>query len=276
MQFILKFSGYVFICLIGVASSDLFAQNGRFDLGARATGMANASVTLGDSWSMFHNIGGLARVENSTAVFSYQNKYGIPEFATFGGAFVKPMLNGVAGIGVFRFGGDLYNEQKINVGFSNQFGFTSLGLNVNYLQYNIEGVGSKGMVMLDFGGLATLTEQLVFGAQVTNINQAELSSFSGEKVPSVMTAGLSYRPQKGLMLNAEIEKDLDFDAYFKIGIEYQIIEKVKIRTGLVTEPFESAFGVGFAPSSFDVDYSFRNNPNLGDIHELSIAYRFRD
>ena len=193
-----------------MASLNLCAQNGRFDLGARATGMANASVTLGDSWSMFHNIGGLARVESSIAVFSYQNKYGIPEFATFGGAFVKPMLNGVAGVGVFRFGGDLYNEQKINVGFSNQFGFTSLGLNVNYLQYNIEGVGSKGMIILDFGGLATLTEQLVFGAQITNINQAELSSFSGEKVPSVMTAGMSYRPQKGLMLNAEIEKDLDY------------------------------------------------------------------
>ena len=76
------------------------------------------------------------------------------------------------------------------------------------------------------------------------------------------------------MLNAEVEKDLDFDAYFRFGLEYEIIEKVKFRTGLVTEPFESAFGLGFAPSAFDVDYAFRNNPDLGDIHELSIAYRF--
>ena len=265
---------YFVIWLMILGTGSLQAQNGRYDLGARANGLGNASVTIGDTWSMFHNIGGLAQVEDATAVFTYQNKYGIPEFKTFGGAFAKPILNGVAGVGVFRFGGDLYNEQKINVGFSNQFGLTSLGLNVNYLQYNIEGVGSRGMVMLDFGGLATTTEEIVFGAQVTNISQAQLSSFSGEKVPTVITAVLSYRPAKGLILNTEIEKDLDFDAYFKFGLEYELIEKIKIRTGLTTEPFESAFGVGFYPSSFDVDYAFRNNPNLGDIHELSITYRF--
>jgi len=271
-----KLIACISLCLLGIYSLELSAQNGRFDLGSRANGMGNASVTLADGWSMFNNIGGLARVENTMAMFTYQNKYGVPEFNTFGGGFVKPMLNGVAGIGVFRFGDDLYNEQKINLGFSNQFGLTSLGLNLNYLQYNIEGAGTKGILMLDFGGLATITDHLVFGAQVTNINQAELSSFTGEKVPTVMTAGLSYRPSNGLMLNAEIEKDLDFDAYFKIGLEYEIVKKVKIRTGLVTEPFESAFGIGFAPSAFDVDYAFRNNPNLGDIHELTITYRFDD
>ncbi|MFY0651754.1 MAG: hypothetical protein JXQ96_06955 [Cyclobacteriaceae bacterium] len=270
-----QFSCLLIGFVIGM-STGAFGQRGQFDLGARANAMGNASVTLADGWSMFNNIGGLARVENTMAFFTYQNKYGIPEFKTMGGGFAKPLLNGVAGVGVFRFGGDFYNEQKINLGFSNQFGFTSLGLNVNYLQYNIEGQGSKGMVMLDFGGLATITEQLVFGAQITNINQAELSSFSGEKVPTVMTAGLSYRPSEGLMLNAEVEKDLDFDAYFKIGLEYEVIEKLTIRTGLVTEPFESAFGIGFAPSAFDADYAFRNNPNLGDIHELSITYRFKD
>ena len=75
-----------------VLVASVSARNGRFDLGARANGMANASVTLGDSWSLFNNIGGLARVENTTAVFTYQNKYGIPEFNTFGGAFVSRRL----------------------------------------------------------------------------------------------------------------------------------------------------------------------------------------
>lgn len=267
---------YLLCCSLLLIPGDLWAQNGRYDLGARANGMGNASVTLADEWSMFNNIGGLARNENTLGFLTYQNRYGVPEFNTFGGGFVKPLLNGVAGIGVFRFGDDLYNEQKINVGFSNKFGLTSLGLNANYLQYNIEGSGTRGVLTLDFGGLVDITEYLVFGAQVTNINQAKLSPFTGEKVPTVMSAGLSYRPSKELILNAEVEKDLDFDAYFKMGLEYQLVDKVAIRTGLVTEPFESAFGIGFTPSAFDVDYAFKNNPDLGDIHELSITYRFND
>ncbi len=254
----------------------LLAQNGRYDLGSRANGMGNASVTLSDSWSMFHNIGALARFKHTSATASYQNRYGIPEFNTLGGGFTRPTLNGVAALGVFRFGDDLYSEQKINLGYSNQFGLASLGINVNYLQYNIEATGTRGIFTLDFGGVADITDQLLFGAQVTNITQSELSSFSGEKIPTVMTAGLSYRPSDELMLNAEIEKDLDFDAYFKLGLEYQVIEKLKVRTGLTTEPFESAFGVGFTPSAFTVDYAFRNNPNLGDIHELTITFQFKE
>jgi len=268
----LKLFVCITIALIGIAIEQSFAQNGRYDLGSRANAMGNASVTLEDGWSMFNNIGALARIEETKAVVTYQNKYGIPQFNTFGGGFVKPMFNGVVGLGVFRFGDDIFNEQKINLGFSNP----SLGLNVNYLQYNIEGVGSRGVLMLDFGGLATITEEFVFGAQVTNINQAKLSPFTGEKVPTIMTAGLSYRPSQSLMLNAEVEKDLDFDAYFKFGLEYEIIKRLNMRTGLVTEPFESSFGIGFKPSAFDIDYAFRNNPDLGDIHELSIAYRFGD
>ena len=258
-------------CLFGYWSN---AQNGTFNLGARASGMGNASATLADEWSIFNNIGALAQVESPAAFATYQNRYGVPDLNTFGGGFAKPIFNGVGGIGIFRFGNDLYNEQKINVGFSNQFGLASLGLNVNYLQYNIVGAGTRSILFLDFGGLATLTEQLVFGAQITNINQAQLSSFSGEKVPTVMTAGLSYRPSDRLMLNAEVEKDLDFDAVLKFGLEYEIIDKLRVRTGIIGEPFESAFGIGFRPSSFDIDYSYRNNPDVGDIHEMSIVYRF--
>lgn len=248
-------------------------QNGQYTLGARAGAVANTSLTFSDEWSVFNNIGALAGVEHSSVFFTYQNRYNISAFNTFGGGYVRPMLNGVAAVGVFRFGDDLFSEQKINVGFSNKFGLVSLGANINYLQVSIEGLGTKGIIMIDFGGKATISDRLVFGAHISNVNQGELSSLTGEKIPTIMRAGLSYRPIDGLMLNAEIEKNLNFDALVKIGLEYKLIEKVTIRTGIVTEPFESAFGLGFHPGKINVDYALRNNTDLGDIHEVSVAYR---
>ena len=159
-------SKYILILFLTVSaySINLQAQNGQYTIGARASGMANASVTLGDEWAMHNNIGALAQVERSSVMFTYQNRYGVSEFNTLGGGYIKPLFNGVAGIGVFRFGDSFFNEQKINLGFSNQFGLVSLGANVNYLQVNIEGLGSKGILLLDFGGRATITDQLIFGA----------------------------------------------------------------------------------------------------------------
>lgn len=254
----------------------VLAQNGRYESGARTNGMGNTSMTLSDEWSLFNNIGSLADVENTTVFASYQNRYGIVEFNTFTAGFVRPMLGGVLGIGAFRFGDELFNEQKINLGFSNKFGIVSLGVNVNYLQINIEGSGRKGILMIDFGGKASITKHLFFGAHISNLNQAELSEFTGEKVPTVMRAGLSYRPIEGLILNTDIEKELDVDANLKIGLEYQIIDKVQIRTGIKLEPFESSYGLGFDQGKIKINYALRNNPDIGDIHEISLGYQLKN
>ncbi len=251
------------------------AQNGRYELGARANGMGNTTVTLSDEMSLFNNIGALADVEETIGFISYQNNFGFAELNTFGAGFVKPMLGGVLGVGVFRFGGNLLNEQKINLGFSNQFGIVSLGLNVHYTQMNIEGAGRKGIMMIDFGGKASITDQLVFGAFVSNINQGNLSESTGETVPTIMRAGISYRPIDELIINTDIEKELDRDALVKIGLEYKIIEKVQIRTGIKLKPFESSFGLGIDQGKMKINYALRNNPNAGDIHELSLGYRFK-
>lgn len=252
----------------------LSAQHGRYEFGTRANSMGGTSMTLSDEWSLFNNIGGLADVKQSIIFISYQNKYGIVAFNTFSAGFVKPIFGGVMGIGVFRFGDNLFNEQKVNIGFSNKFGIVSLGLNVNYLQINVKGLGTKGIIMIDFGGKATITKQLIFGAFASNLNQAELSSFTGEKIPTIMRIGLSYRPIDGLMLNTDVEKELNVEASLKIGLEYRIIKKISVRTGIKLKPFESNYGIGFGQKKIDINYAYRNIADIGDIHDVSLGYKF--
>ena len=262
-----------FICIICIWRAPL-AQNGNYTMGARSASLGGASTTIGDEWALFNNIGGLSYHTQTTAFVSYRNLYGLPEFSSISFGATHPLWNGVSGLGFFRFGNDLYNEQRANLGFSNQFGIVSLGINLSYYQLNIEGAGTSKNFIIDFGGQARLIDQLYFGAHVSNMNQATLSSTTDEKIPTIMKTGLSYRPNQNMMVNVELEKELEKEARLKLGLEHKMLEQFSIRTGFSTQPFEASFGLGFTPGKIGVDYYYGNNPDLGDIHQFSISYHF--
>ena len=249
------------------------AQDGKFDLGARNSGMGCASVTLGDPYSLFNNIGGLAQVKEHHVFGGYQNRYGISELQVLGAGAIYHSSIGNVGLGFYRFGGELFSQQRIHLAVGNQFQLVSLGLGVDLIQYDVSTVGTKQVVSLQFGGIAEITRQLQFGAHIFNLNLAELVEETGERVPTIMKAGISYRPSNELMINIEVEKDLDFDEIIKAGIEYELVEAVFVRTGVITEPFTGTFGIGFYPKQFLFDYSYVNNSTLGAIHEVSLGYR---
>ncbi len=250
----------------------LSAQIGSFNLGGRSAGMAGSSLTFGDEYSLFNNVGGLGRLENHAAFAGYQNRYGVSEFQVIGAGAIYSAEIGNAGVGFYKFGDDIYSEQRLHLAVSNKIQMVSLGIGIDLLQYDISTIGTTQTLAIQFGGIAEITPQLRFGAHIFNLNQAEASSESGEKIPTVMKAGISYLPSDELIISTEVEKDLDFDEVFKIGIEYRIIRNVFLRTGISTQPFLGAFGVGFHPKNLKFDYAFSNESRLGSIHEISIAY----
>lgn len=248
------------------------AQNGDYSIGARSAALAGSSVTLSDEWALFNNIGALADHQKFSVFGSYKNLYGISELSSIAAGVTLPIWNGTLGLGAFRFGGELLNEQRVNLGFSNRFGIVSLGLNTSYYQLNIENGGSSHNFMIDFGGRAEITPKLFFGAHISNINQAKISDNSGELVPTYMKSGISYRPLSSLMINAEVEKNLDDPMILKLGLEYRLVQMLHLRMGFKTEPFNGCFGLGFAPKRIKVDYSYNIHRELGDIHQLSFSY----
>ena len=251
------------------------AQSGDYQSGARAMGMGEASVTLHDEWSALNNIGGISGVETPSASFAYANHYGIEGFNSMSAVLAVPCHWGVAALSIFHFGDDLYNEQKLAIGFGNKIGFVRLGVQIDYLQYNIEGYGRKGVVLAEFGGTAELLPQLVFGAYIFNINQATLIKEQRERVPVLMRTGLSFRPVNYLMVNAEISKDVDFKAVFMAGIEYVLKKRFYFRTGIKTNPSTNYFGLGMHAGRVQFDYAFSTTYALGFIHQASVNYQIR-
>ena len=257
----LRFVLYGTTLLIAVITS---AQE-EYSLGARNSALAGASLTINDAWANHNNVGMIGRVENATGAITYQNRYNIPEFMVLGGSYIQTFGLFNSGLSFYRFGTDLYSEHKLGLAVGNTIQMVSIGAGANLIQYRIEGLGSWQYWAFELGGVAQLSDQLFIGAHIFNIS-------TGNHVPVIMKAGLSYRPISELMINLETHKALDTDARFVAGIEYFIIKPLALRTGISTRPFKSAFGLGFILHPFDINYAFSDQSDLGSIHEVSLNF----
>jgi hypothetical protein len=251
-----------------------FAGGDNPPMGARSSGMSHASVTLSDPWSIFNNISGIASLKNIHAGFTFENRYNIKSFDRIGAMLICPIKYGVPGINFYKFGDQHYNEEKVGIGYAHQIMKVSLGIKINYLQISMEELRSRRAVVIEFGGIAEITPQLIFGAHIYNLNQAKINGYEKEYIPTIMKAGLSYRPFSKLMINVETEKDMDYQASFKVGMEYKIIDNFCIRTGFSTYPFNGSCGLGFNKKNFYIDYSFSTHTQLGFINQVSLHYQF--
>lgn len=250
-------------------------QDGHNQIGAKAAGIGYAYATVNDKWSLFNNPGGLGRLEETAAMASFENRFGIAGFNALGAGAITRLSLGTVGISAFRFGDDLYNEQVASLNFANSFGIASMGIRANYVQYSIEGLGTKGVVSLDVGGTAKLTELIQVGAYIRNINQASVNDINDQRVPTILYAGLGITPNEKLLLTIETEKDLDRDAIFKAGIAYQFLEMLSASTGIRTNKFTNFFGLSFVSQKLGIDYSLTWDNVLGINHQLSASYTLK-
>lgn len=250
----------------------MFAQSASTQIGARANGIGYTSSTLFDEWGIFNNIAGTAKVEKTSAAFTYDLHPSVNGANRTAGAFAVPVKIGVVSAGIYRFGDDLYNEQLLSAGFSNKFGLAALGAQINYIQYRTEGFGSKGVLSLNLGGIAELTPHLSIGAYIVNINQPEISE--QEKLPTKLVAGIGFKPVDKVFIATEIEKDLDYDPTWKMGIEYKFHKKFCARTGYTINANTAFFGLGFITKKFTIDYSIQHNVSVSLSHQATVGYQF--
>ena len=248
------------------------AQSVSTQIGARANGIGYASASLFDTWSIFNNVAGLAKVDKASVGFTYDLHPSTSGANRTAAVFALPTPVGVAGIGAYRFGDQLYNEHIISAGFANKFGLAALGAQINYIQYTADGFGTKGVASVNLGGIAELTPRLFIGAYVINVNQPNISG--EEKLPTKLIAGLGIKPIDKVIIAAEIEKDLNYDPTWKMGIEYFFHKKICARTGYNLHPNTAFFGLGFKTSKFTIDYAIQHSILLSLSHQASVGYQF--
>ncbi|WP_230981333.1 PorV/PorQ family protein [Echinicola salinicaeni] len=251
-----------------------FAQNGSetSPKGARSVGMANANTSLIDPWSIFNNIGAMGQMDNNAIFCAYDHRLGINELTTLAAGATLISQYGVVGLSLSSYGGELFNQKSLGLGFSHQIDKNSFGLKINYLQTNIEGYGKRGVPIIEFGGLSQIIPELSFGLHVFNIARAKLSPHSNDYLPTVIKSGICFKPTENLKVNIEAEKDILLKPVAKIGIEYGFTKRFWARCGHQSNPSNLHFGIGFKPKNFSIDYAVAQNNQLGFTHHFSFNY----
>ncbi|WP_035564204.1 hypothetical protein [Hymenobacter sp. IS2118] len=281
--------------LLPVASA-VAQSNGPGVRGARAAALGNASVALaGEVWSMGNNAAGLGEMQRPTVGFYAENRYfssalnvgGLAVALPLGRIGVAPVVagevpaaavapswarHGVVAFEAQRFGGQLYNETRVGAGYGYRFGQISLGGRVDMLQVSIEGLGSRRVLLGTLGGqIEVIPRRLSFGASLYNLNQAQLASYQDERVPTVLKAGLAYRPTAQVLLVVETEKDVERVANFKAGLEYRPVPALAARIGLATATEQASAGIGVLAGAFQIDYAAAFQQSLGFSQHLSVS-----
>ncbi len=260
------------IHLILLAFNLSFGQELISESGGKAGGMANAVVTIHDSWGIFNNMAGISAQKTISPIVELQDLYGINAFRTISAGLVSPLRAGALGFGIQKYGNSSLNKQKFSFGYAHELAGVSLGFRGNLIQHHIEGWGNKIIPTFDIGVITQLTEKFWLGAQLFNISQSKISKDQEEMFPSFITLGISYRPLDILILNIESQKNIDNNPYLKFGLEYQVVNSVFIRTGINSESWRNYFGVGLSMKKIRVDYGLNSHAVLGLSHNLSMEF----
>lgn len=251
-----------------------FAQHGMevIPKGGRSMGLGNAHTSLSDAYAIFNNPAGLSGIQTSQVFFGYDHRLNLNELTSLSAGFIQKHDKLTYGVAASRFGGSLFSQHLIGVAASNQLGIASLGFKVSYLQTAMEGFGTGGSWLIDFGGIAELTPHLFFAAHIFNLTRSNYGGSSWDRFPTVVKSGISFRPSERVMTNLEVEKDILHPAILKVGIEYNFFQKLWGRVGMNNQPQQLFFGLGFTGKRLSVDYSMTQHPRLGHTHHVSMNF----
>ena len=254
----------------------LFAGNDNIHFGGRSAGMGHASVTLSDVWSSHHNQAGLGWLTKSEAGVFAQNRFLVKEMNYIGFAYAHPVKSGAFALSFTNFGYSQYGESKLGLAYGLKFSERITGgVQINYHNTRIgNNYGSASVLSSEMGLQAKLTSKLELGLHLFNPTQAKLNDFNDERIPTIMRLGMAYTFSNKVFITLEAEKDIDFPANFKAGIEYKANDKIYLRGGIGASPTAATFGVGVYHKGLKFDLASSYHQVLGFIPEVSLTYVF--
>ncbi len=244
--------------------------------GARQGAMGGTGLTTKDVWGVYHNQASLAFLKNPTMGFFYENRFS-NAIGDEGFAFVVPTdKSGVFGFNINYLGVQTYSDMKVGLAYalalSPKF---SLGMQLDYFHSQYGDIYDRtNDVLPEIGFLAEPFEEFFVGAHIFNPWSIASNRIDMSELPTVFRIGLGYNIAKNVFTTLETEKDMDYKARYRFGIEYLYHEKVSFRFGVASNPNLLSFGVGYSFGKFKADIGFYSHPELGITPQISLNYIF--
>ena len=259
---------FIILAVLLTAAVTAGAQDGNFEA------MANASVMQNGLWSVNNNQAGLADLQKFAVGINYQNRFQLAETSTKSVAVALHTRTGNFALSFNRFGYSEYSENSFGLAYARQFGErVSAGLQFDYLNINQPSAyGNNGVFLFEVGLQAKPIDNMQVGVHVFNPTRAKMAEYEDERVNTSFRLGASYFFSNIVQLAAEVEKTMQTDLRCKVGIEYQLISNLYLRTGFRSKPNEFCFGAGYTFKGLTFDFSFATHQYLPMSTQISLMY----
>ena len=257
-----------------LAATTLSAQRGApVLLGARAAAMGNAVVALSGIDGAFANQAGLASLENLTATLTGERRFGLGDIQSFAAAAALPWGKSVFALNLQYYGFEDFNEQKAGLAYARRLSpQLSIGGQFVLLSTRIPEYGNALDLTFELGLQAELLPQLTLGAHLFSPTRVEAAG--GEFLPSILRVGAAYQPSAEVAVTLELEKDIDWPARTRGGVEYRIAELLALRVGFATAPASFSFGAGYrVGEQMLIDVGSYYHQILGFTPAISVTYQ---
>lgn len=228
---------------------------------ALALGMANTAAD-NNNWGVFSNPASLQANHHVVGFYSQRN-YGISELTDVAVSGSSPTNFGIMGVGIHSFGGDLYKETRIRLAYARIMGSVKFGAVVNYNMISFGGgYGNASALGIDLGILVMVAKDVTLGARTTNINQPAYDG-EDEYLPRELALGIACQLEEALDLYVDVVKDVRFPVSIRGGVEIHVIEGLKGRVGVMSEPDTYSVGIGYQVDAWEVNLGFQKHGYLG-------------
>lgn len=248
-----------------------------FSPASRAQALAGASATLKDSWSVFGNQAGLAGIKRPMIGGTFQNRFLVKELSTSAGLFILPVQSSIFALSLYQFGKTGYRQEKLGIAYARSLNpRLNVGMQFNYYRYFMaeenKTVGTYGM---ELGFQYRIIKKTILGFHVLNPYKTSIKAKSGEyNYPVRYALGSWVQLSNSFGFTAELEKQSSYPLVVKTGFEYNIMERLMLRTGFSTHPSQLTAGIGFEVKHLTIDLAVAYNQYLGNSPSASFQYQF--
>lgn len=240
--------------------------------GARGAAMGYTGVIFTDVQSAMSNQAGLAFLKGNAATIFAEQRFLLSDLRSLGAAYAMPTGSGTFGLSLQYFGIAEYNEQRMGLAYGRELlPGTSIGAQINVFSSRIPDYGNTLNLNAEIGLQSQISPQLRLGLHLAN--PVQTVTREGDRLPTLLRAGLGYEASEKLLLALELEKDIDFPMRGKFGIEYRPAEPVFLRVGGATQPAAATIGAGYLlPGGISFDFAASYHYVLGLTPSFSLNY----
>jgi hypothetical protein len=239
--------------------------------------MGNIATLQTDVWSALANPAGLGIAPTFAVGIQHEQRYAIPGMGIDVLAAVFPVWGGGIGLSLANTGFSEQGENRFGIQLGRKLGrniAAGVSFHAHLLRFPAE-YRNLFALSADAGIYATPLSHLSMGVYVSNLSFSHFNNEAGDRLPVVFHLGLGYEVAPAIRLSAEVEKDVYAPLRTKVGTSYYMFHTLYIRLGVLSQPFEIHYGLGYKYRLFQVDFALYRHPVLGFSPQLSLSMTFR-